>query len=282
LTPLDQTSLLIWRVDSPIEFKRFSYALSYWLETKDQLIPVTKTGSQKRGKRLPLTTFKQCPTITLRRQTATLYSTGQKYLVLINISDIRSMSWMQSTFSTHCDHLTLELKKIESPHEFLRCFRFRELFGVSLYSEVLGWEQSQSLEKEVAREWTKKWTADEIVEGIKGMPFPDHRQEIPFLELARNATLDHSKEYYVETKYRWSHLTTEAPLYIKETLDDFQKSRKEKWATPTRNLQRRTTGRNSICAKAKPRKVGEVGGNKIGLEPGARKRQRTKVLEFGM
>lgn len=214
--------------------KLFGDAISYWLETERHLEPVNKTGSHKNGQTLPRHFFKKYPTITLKREIAIAFPSGERYLVLVNISDILSRPWMQSAFSTHCDVLTLDLANFERPHALLECFRFRELSKVYLSSNLLGDEELGILKKKTDQKWTKKWTADEIVEGIKRIPLPDRGQEIPFLELARDATVDHSKEYFVSRRVRWSHLETAEPFRIKEALNDFQASCERKWMTPTR------------------------------------------------
>jgi hypothetical protein len=234
----EETSGLIWRVDYRSDLKLFGSAISYWLETKTRLIPVNKTGYHKQGKTLARNHFKEYPTITLRRQIAVAFPSGERYLVLVNISAIMDRPWMQSAFSTHCDELTLDLANFKRPHALLECLKFRELSGISLSSNVLGEEELGLLKQEINQKWTAKWTANEIVKGIEETLLPDRGQEIPFLKLALDATVDHSRDYYLSSRDRWNHLKTAEPFQIKKALDNFQASCQRKWMTPTRQSVR--------------------------------------------
>ena len=115
---------------------------------------------------------------------------------------------------------------------------FESFSSVLVYSNILGKEEVQSLQTDITEKWTEKWTADELVKGLKERPLLGRGQKIPFLELVQDATVDHSKDYYMDTKNRWTHLAPADPLYIKKALDDFEEYCKSKWAQPARQSQR--------------------------------------------
>lgn len=157
--------------------------------------------------------------------------------MLVNIEDILSKSWVETTFSSHRDQLEIDLNKIERPRALLEHFKFREFSSVQVYKDGLWKEELQSLQN-ITKKWTEKWTADELVKGLEERPLPGRRQKIPFLELVRDATVDHSKDYYLRTRYRWTHLAPADQSYIKKALDDFEACCKSERAQPTRQSKR--------------------------------------------
>jgi hypothetical protein len=231
--PSDQVNqLLIWRLDWTCDFKLFKYAaISYWLETKTVLIPLNKTGSYKSGgTSLSRGHFQEYPTITLSRYGE--YRGNQQYLVLVNIADLIYRSWAQSAFSTHCDKLSLELKNMTRPRLLLEWLEFRELSRVDFPRNMLGEADLKWFTEDIVPKWTRKWTADELVQGVTDMPLPDEGQKIPFLELVKDAVADHTKDRFIHDRERWIHLTSAGLSEIQKALDNFNTSCDRKWSTP--------------------------------------------------
>ena len=171
------------------------------------MTPITETGCRRSGKPLPRDHFKDYPTITPNRRTEVLISRREYYLALVDVDNITTRPWMRSAFSTFYDSLSIYLKGLQEPQELINSLRFRELSYVYFSSTVLDEERSRLLKQQLTNEWTGKWTAEELVEGINKMPLPDKKEKIPFLKMSRNAIVDHSREYYICHRKRWNHLS---------------------------------------------------------------------------
>jgi hypothetical protein len=208
------------------------------MEYPTGLTPVTETGGRRSGKRLPRDNFKNHPTITLTRQTDIAFPCGREYyLALVDINNITQRPWMRSAFSTFCGSLSIDLKDLQKPFELLNSLKFRELSHVYISSKVLDKERSR-FEEQFTNEWTGKWTGDELVQGINKMPLPEKKEEIRFLEIPRDAIVDHSQEYYICRRNRWVHLSGADRDMITEALKSFEDSCVKKWNTPTRQSRR--------------------------------------------